>query len=220
MGPLFFQNVMDHILQDLDCANVYIADLIIGSSADTEDALLANHDRDMRAVLDRLGREELVVSVSKTNFFVRSVEFCGHVLENDEHRPAPGKMLTLERWTKPENVRELQGFFRLPDYCSVYVQNYDSIATLLIEMLKILPKHKNRKKIGLTWNTSANEAFLKLKRAITNVVPPQLADGDNDFILTPDASNWAVGAALQQEGPGDALRLAFCSRKLSGSQLN
>ena len=88
-------------------------------------------------------------------------------------------------------------------------------------MLKDLPKHQNGKKIGPTWNTSANEAFLKLKRAITEIVPLQLANRDKEFVLTPDASNWAVGAALQQEGPDGALRpLAFFSRKLSGSQLN
>ena len=64
-------------------------------------------------------------------------------------------------------------------------------------------------------------AFLMLKRAITHIVPLQLADWDKDFVLTPDASNCAVGVALQQEGPDGALRpLAFFSRKLSGSQLN
>ena len=62
---------------------------------------------------------------------------------------------------------------------------------------------------------------MKLKRAITDIVPLQLADGDQDFVLTPDASNGAVGAALQQESPDGALRpLALLSRKLSGSQLN
>ena len=95
------------------------------------------------------------------------------------------------------------------------------MATPLIEILKNLLKHKNGKKIGLTWNASANEAFLKLKRAITDIVPLRLADWDKDFCLTPNASNWAVGAALLQEGPGCAIRpLAFFSRKLSGSQLN
>ena len=116
---------------------------------------------------------------------------------------------------------ELRGFLGLVNYYSGYVQNYASIATPLIEMLKTLPKHRNGKKIGLRWNASANEAFLKLKRVITDIVPLQLADWDKDFVLTPDASNWAVGAALQQEGPDGALRpLAFFSRKLSGSKLN
>ena len=95
-GPAIFQRVMDHILQVLDCADVYIDDIIIGASGETEEGLLANHNRDVRAVLDRLRKEELVASVSVTDFFVPSVEFCGHVLENGTRRLEPGKMLALE----------------------------------------------------------------------------------------------------------------------------
>ena len=220
-GPAIFQRVIDHVLQGLDCADVYIDDIIMGSSSETEEELLANHDNAVRAVWDRLRKEELVASVSKTHFFVLSVKFCGPVLAGGTRRLAPGKMLALERWKKPDNVRELRGFFGLANYYSGYVQSYDSIATSLIEMLKNLPKHRNGKKRGLTWNTSANGAFLKLKRAITDIVPLQLADLDKDFVHTPDASNWALGASLQQEGPDGALRpLAFFSRKLSGSKLN
>ena len=182
---------------------------------------MANHDRHVRAVLDRLRQGKLVASVRNTDFFVRSVEFCGRVLENGTRRPAPGKMLALQRWEKPDNVRELRGFLGLANYFSGYVRNYASIAAPLIEMLKNLPKHKEWKKIGLTWNASANEVFLSLKRAITDIVPLQLADWDKDFVLTPDASDWAVGAALQQQGPDGALRpLAFFTRTLSGRQLN
>ena len=167
-----FQPVMGHVLQGLDCADSYIDDIIIGSSGDTEEELLANHDCDVRAVLDRVRKEELVASISKTDFFVPSVEFCGHVLVNGTRRPAPGKMFPLERWEKADNVPQLRGFLGLANYYSGYVQNYASIATPLIEMLKNSPKHKNGKKIGLTWNASANEAFLKPKRAIREIVPP------------------------------------------------
>ena len=162
---------------------------------------LANHDRDVRAVLDRLRKKESVASVSKTDFFVRSVDFCGHVLENGTRRPAPGKMLALERWKKPDNVRELRGFLELANYYSGYVQSYASIAIPLIEMMNKLPRHTNGKKIGLTWNASANEAFLKLKCAITDIVPLQLPGRDKDFVLTPDASNWAVGRPYNRKVP-------------------
>ena len=220
-GPAIFQRVMDHVLQGLDCADVYIDDINIGSSGDTEEELLANPDRDVCALLDRLRKEELVPSVSKTDFFVRSADFSGHVLGNGTRRRAPGETLVLERWKKPDNVRELRGFLGLANFVLGYVQNYASIATPLIEMLKNLPKHKNGNTIGLTWNASANEAFLKLKRGITDIVPLQLGDWDKDFVLTPVASNWAVGAALQQEGSDGALHPpAFFCPKLSGSQLN
>ena len=108
--PAIFQRVMDNVLQGLDRADVYIDDIIIGSSGQIEEELLANHDRDVRAVLDRLRQEELVASVSQTDFDVRSVELYGNVLENGTRRLAPGKMLALERWEKPDNVREPRGF--------------------------------------------------------------------------------------------------------------
>ena len=220
-GRAIFEQVMDHVLQGLHCADVYIDDISVGSSGETEEELLANQDRDVHAVVERRRREDLVSSVSKTDFFVRSGEFCGHVLETGTRRPAPGKLWAVECWEKPDNVRELRGFFGLANYYSGYVQNYASIASPLIETLMKLPKHKHGKKIGLMWNTSASRAFLKLKRAITDIGPHQLADGDKDFVVTPVASIWAVGAALQQEGPEGALcPLAFFSSKLSGSHLN
>ena len=72
-GPAIFQRVMDHVLQGLDRADVYIDDIIIGSSGATEEEQLADHNRDMRTVLDSLRKKEFVTSVSTTDFFVRSV---------------------------------------------------------------------------------------------------------------------------------------------------
>ena len=54
--------------------------------------------------------------------------------------------MALERWDKPDNVRELREFLGLANYYSGCVQNYASIATPLINMLKDLPKHKNGKR--------------------------------------------------------------------------
>ena len=123
-GPAIFQRVMDHILQGLEYGDVYIDDIIIGSSGDMKEELLANHDRDVRAVLDRVRRGGLVASVSKTDSFVPFVGFCGHKLENGTRRPARGKMLALERWAKADNVRVLWCFLGLANYFSGYLQNY------------------------------------------------------------------------------------------------
>ena len=53
-APAIYQRVRDPLSQGLDCADVYIDDIAIGSSGDTEEELLANHDRHVRVVLDRL----------------------------------------------------------------------------------------------------------------------------------------------------------------------
>ena len=156
---------------------------------------MANQDRDLHAVLDRQRREELVASVNKTDFFVRSVELRGHVLEIGTRRPPPGKMFGLERGTKPDNIRERRGLVGHANYYSGYVPKSASIATLISDGMKNLLKHINGRKIGLTWNASANEAFSRLKRGITGIVPLQLGDRDKDLVLTPDASSWTVGVA-------------------------
>ena len=75
-GPALFQRVMDHVLQGLHCADVYMDYIIFGPSGDTEEELLANHDRNVPAVLDRLRQEELVASVSKLYIQMRFVAMC------------------------------------------------------------------------------------------------------------------------------------------------
>ena len=53
--PAIFQRLMDLVLQGLDCAGININDIIIGSSGDTEDELLANHDRHVRELREVFG---------------------------------------------------------------------------------------------------------------------------------------------------------------------
>ena len=58
-GPAIFQRVMNHVLWGLDCADsdVYIADIIVGSSGDTEEEVLPSQSPDVPAVLGEQRRK-------------------------------------------------------------------------------------------------------------------------------------------------------------------
>ena len=56
-GNAIFQRVMEWVLKDFDFADPYVDDVIIGSTGDTEEELISNHNRDLRAVLDKLRSE-------------------------------------------------------------------------------------------------------------------------------------------------------------------
>ena len=43
-----FQRMMEWVLRDLPGVNVYIDDVIVGSTGNTPEELLANHERDLR----------------------------------------------------------------------------------------------------------------------------------------------------------------------------
>ena len=60
-----------------DTADPYVDDIIIGSTGDTEEELLRNHDRDLREVLDLLEDAELVADPRKAKLFMREVEIVG-----------------------------------------------------------------------------------------------------------------------------------------------
>ena len=68
------------------------------------------HDRDVRRVLAALGEHKLVADQKKCKFFVKEVEFCGHILGGGKRRPAPGKLMALEKWEPPEPAQHREDF--------------------------------------------------------------------------------------------------------------
>ncbi len=54
-----FQRVMEWALRDLVGVDGYFDDVIVGSTGSTWDELVANHDRALRAVMERLAQHNL-----------------------------------------------------------------------------------------------------------------------------------------------------------------
>ena len=79
-GNAMFQRMMEWVLRDIENADPYVDDIIIGSNGDTEEELMENHYRDIHRVLETLGIQQLIVDPRKANMFMREVEFCGHLL--------------------------------------------------------------------------------------------------------------------------------------------
>ena len=71
-----FQRLMNSVLQDIDCAFVYLDDILIASSSEKE------HLEDLRIVFRRLTEQGLVIRLEKCLFGVPSLEFfCGELAD-------------------------------------------------------------------------------------------------------------------------------------------
>jgi hypothetical protein len=136
-GNAIFQRVMEHVLRNEDCADPYVDDVIIGSTGDTEEELLINHEADLRRVLNTLAEHQLIADPRKAHLFMRQVEFCGHVLKEGKRTPAPGKLLSLQKWEMPKTITALGAFLGLANYYSQYVPKYAYLAGPLMELLKV-----------------------------------------------------------------------------------
>ena len=129
--------ITEDVLKDLVFADAYVDDVIIGSSGDTEESLLVNHNRDLRATLDTLEKASMVADPGKAQLFVREVEFCGHVLREGKRFPAPGKVPPIQKWELPPTLTMLRGFLGLCNYCDEYVPDYAKLAWKIMEKLKV-----------------------------------------------------------------------------------
>ena len=220
-----FQRVMEHILEGLPFASVYIDDIIIGSTGETEQEILANHDKNVCAVLDRLAQYQMFASKKKAHLFVKEVEFCGHILREGTRRPAPGKLLSIQKWEVPKTITQLRGFLGLTNYYSCYVRDYATFAGPLTEKLKV---NRNDEKKGSTmalkWSESEKLSFENLKKALLESLELFCLDPEKPFVLRCDASDRAIGAVLEQarfvKGEEKWVPVGFFSRKLGKPQYN
>ena len=222
-GNAAFQRMMEDLLGPVrDCADPFVDDIIIGSGTEdmTEDELIEAHEKDLRRVLSELDKHNMVCKPTKASLFVREVEFAGHVVGHGQRRPMPGKLASLRHWEKPQTISELRSFMGFCNYYSGYVRMYAELSGPLHKMLQV-GKFDGRKgsKKKLAWTPEAEDAFSRLKERLLGQLGLFLVDPNKGFVLRTDASDYAVGAVLEQvRDDGSHVPVAFWSRILAEGQ--
>ena len=213
-GNAAFQRMMEDLLGPVrDCADPFVDDIIIGSGTEdmTEDELIEAHEKDLCRVLSELDKHNMVCRPTKASLFVKEVEFAGHVVSHGQRRPMPGKLASLHHWEKPQTISELRSFMGFCNYYSGYVRMYAELSGPLHKMLQ-LGKFDGRKgsKKKLAWTPEAEDAFSRLKERLPGQLGLFLVDPDKGFVLRTDASDYAVGAVLEQiRDDGSHVPVAF-----------
>jgi hypothetical protein len=114
--------------------------------------------------MDKLATHHMVVDEGKCKFFVKEVEFCGHILGNGQRRPAQGKLLALEKWEVPRSVTALRGFLGFTNYYSIYVPGYAELAAVLMEKLKVNKQDgKKGSRVRVNFGPEELRAFQAIK---------------------------------------------------------
>ena len=194
----------------------------IGSGTEdmTEDELIEAHEKDLRRVLSELDKHNMVCKPTKASLFVKEVEFAGHVVGHGQRRPMPGKLASLHHWEKPQTISELRSFMGFCNCYLGYVRMYAELPGPLHKMPQV-GKFDGRKgsKKKLAWTPEAEDAFSRLKERLLGQLGPFLVDRDKGFVLRTDASDYAVGAVLEQvRDDGSHVPVAFWSRILTEGQ--
>lgn len=218
-GPSMFQRLMKWATRSQPRTDVYVDDLLTGSTGNTHQELVENHKKDLCHLLDALAAADLVMKKAKTELFVTEVKFCGHVLSNGTRRPAPSKLAAVEQWDPADikTVTHLRSFIGLCQWYEIYIPNYAQVATPLTDALKGMENSKKSPPIHMT--DEMIDSVNKLKSLLKDHVVLDVVDPAKPFVIRVDASGYAIGGALEQAPSEGALErpIAFFSRKLTGS---
>lgn len=97
---------------------------------------LADHVEHLRVVLEVLAENRLYAKMSKCKFACLEVEYLGHIISREGVKIDPKKILVVQEWPIPKDVKALRGLLGLTSYYRKFVRGYGQIVAPLIALLK------------------------------------------------------------------------------------
>lgn len=131
-APPTFQRLMDKVLAGLkyNSCFVYLDDIMVfGSSLD-------EHNRNLKAVIQRLTEAGLTIKQSKCAFGVKELRFLGHLVNEHGWRMDPNKITALMEKSRPRDVAEVQSFIGLASSYRKFLQNFAKVAEPLTRLTR------------------------------------------------------------------------------------
>ena len=204
-APATFERLMEQVLFGLpmSVALVYLDDIIVPGQS------FSQHIANLRQVFERLRKAKLKLSPKKCILFQRKVQYLGHVVSEEGISPDPGKIEAVKTWPRPATVTEIKSFLGLCSYYRRFVPVFAEIAHPLNQCATTSP---------FSWTPEAEDAFIRLKQALTETPVLVYPDPAALFILDTDASGTGIGGVLSQKCLEEERVIAYFSRALSAQE--
>ncbi|EPS35050.1 hypothetical protein H072_11652 [Dactylellina haptotyla CBS 200.50] len=207
-APASFQTFMNHVLKDhIDkICIVYLDDILVYSKNPEE------HRQHVITVLEALDKYNLKVELEKTEFEVTECEFLGAIVTTEGIKMDPKKVDAIQKWPRPQNVKDIQAFLGLCNYYRRFIKQYSHMSTALSELTKI--------GVHFDMTPSRIRAFNILKEFFLSAPILKLYDPDLPIKIEIDVSDAALGACLCQLQPNQEwYPIAYLSHKFDATKL-
>ena len=202
-----FHNTLREILSDIEGAINSSDDILIHGRTKAE------HDHRLEKVRKRLKEMNITVNQDKQQIGQDSVHFHGVILSNQGLQIDPEKVTTIRKFERPSNATEVRSFLGMTNYCSRFIRGH---AELTEPLRKLIVKSEAS---DFRWNHQCEEAFNKLKEALSNTKNLAFFNPKLKTELIVDASPVGLGAILcQLEENGHSHVVAYTSKALSPTE--
>ncbi|CAI2732366.1 unnamed protein product [Schistosoma spindalis] len=200
-----FQRFIDSIVRDLDFVHVYIDDLLIASSNVDE------HYQHLTLLFQRLSDNGIVVNPEKCELGKSEIIFLGHIIRQEGILPCEDKIRAIKEYNVPSSLKELKAFLGLVNFYRRFIPHAAERLRPLTDLLRGNPRK-------LELNDTARTAFSEIKTALAEVTLLAHPDPSATLSIAVDASDFAIGAVMQQNISGSWQPLEFFSRRLTPTE--
>ncbi|XP_048619861.1 uncharacterized mitochondrial protein AtMg00860-like [Brassica napus] len=119
-----------------------------------------DHERHLRAVLERLREQQLFAKLSKCSFWQKSIGFLGHIVSDQGVSVDQEKIKCIREWPQPKNATEVRSFLGLASYYRKFVKGFSSLAQPMTQL--------TGKDVRFAWSESCEKSFAALKDMLTS----------------------------------------------------
>lgn len=203
-APATFQRLINHVLREYinKICVVYLDDILIFSTSFQE------HIESIRKIFNTLRASNLKIQFDKCRFAELTTKFLGHVVTGDGIKPDPSKIEAISKMQAPTSIKLIKQFLGITGYYRKFMRDYAKVAYPMVRLLKQNAILDFRSKEFLN-------SFETLKKLITSEPVLQPPDFNKLFVLTTDASQFAIGSVLSQNGHP----ICYASRTLSDHEI-
>ena len=184
-----FQRAMEELFAGYPCA-IIVDDLLVWGEG------TADHDVNVKKVLERAREVGMKLSPKKCKFRLNQVSYVGHQFTNGGLKPDEAKVAAVKEMPTPDGPEALRRFLGMINYLHKFISNFSEKTAPLRKLL--------RNDVHWSWEPAQQQAFNTLKADISQ--PPVLR-----YV---DASKSGLGAACLQDG----YPVAYASRALTEAE--
>ena len=207
-APSSFQSCMNKVLSGMQGVEmfIYMDDAVVYSTS------LQNHRDKMFRLLGRFKTAKLTLKPEKCFFLRKEVTYLGHLISEKGVKPDPKKVEAVSQFPRPTTKKNVRQVLGLIGYYRKFIDRFAEITKPLSNLLKDDTPFK--------WEDKHEQAFLTIKSILCTQPLLQYPNFEEPFLVTCDASSYAVAGVLSQGKIGSDLPIAYASRVLCGTELN
>src|SRR3954452_21250182 len=147
---------------------------------------------------------------NKCEFCAPEIKFLGHIIGKDGRKVDLNKVKKVKNYPRPENISQLRGFLELVSYYRKFIKDFSKKVK---PMTKLLEGTKREAKKGKwekemqkgirdsefleKWGEEQEKSYELMKKVLTEILVLIHQNFEKDFILSMNASGYALGAVLE-----------------------